>query len=62
MTSCRRRLAKEWSETPLRLLFFLETEWAMVRLRGIEQRLRAAIASRGLLAHDAFVKFSVGAK
>jgi hypothetical protein len=34
----------------------------MVRLRGIEQRLRAAIASRGLLAHDAFVKFSVGAK
>ena len=61
VTSCRRRAAKEWSETPLRLVFMLEDEWSTLRLRGIENRLRASIVARGLLAHDAYTKFSVGA-
>ena len=55
--ACRRRLAKRWEQTPLAKLFTLEDEWAMLAQRAQAVRVREAIRARGLLLHDAFLKF-----
>ena len=38
-------------------LFTMEDEWAMLRQRAQASRIRDAIAARGLMLHDAFIKF-----
>lgn len=55
--SCRRRLAKRWEGTSLAKLFTLEDEWSMLKQRAQAVRVREAIKARGLLLHDAFLKF-----
>ena len=55
--ACRRRLAKRWEQTPLAKLFTLEDEWSMLKQRAQAVRVREAIKARGLLLHDAFLKF-----
>ena len=56
--TCRRRLAKKWEATPLAAIFSLyEDVWSLLVLRAMVLRVRVTIASRGLLAHDAFLKF-----
>merc|ERR1719399_1102346 len=55
--ACRRRLARRWEATPLARLFALEDEWSMMQQRAQAVRVRDAIRRRGLLLHDAFVKF-----
>ena len=57
VTACRRRLAKRWEQTPLAKLFTLEDEWSMLKQRAQAVRVREAIKARGLLLHDAFLKF-----
>ena len=54
---CRRRLSKRWEETPLRHVLSLQDDNAMLVLQAMIARIRAAILSRGLLAHDAFRLF-----
>merc|ERR1712185_363299 len=55
--ACRRRLAKRWEQTPLAKLFTLEDEWSMLAQRAQAVRVREAIRAKGLLLHDAFLKF-----
>jgi hypothetical protein len=57
VVACRRRLRKNWEATPLAKLFTLEDEWSMLKLRAQVARTREAIRKRGLLLHDAFLKF-----
>ena len=57
VVACRRRLRKSWEQTPLAKLFALEDEWSMLKLRAQVARTREAIKARGLLLHDAFLKF-----
>ena len=57
MIGCRRRLKKEWKETPLAKLFTLEDEWAMLKERAHAVRLREAIKAKGWRLYDAFNKF-----
>ena len=57
VVACRRRLAKRWEQTPLAKLFTLEDEWSMLAQRAQAVRVREAIRARGLLLHDAFLKF-----
>ena len=57
VVACRRRLRKSWEQTPLAKLFTLEDEWSMLKLRAQVARTREAIKGRGLLLHDAFLKF-----
>ena len=57
VVACRRRLLKSWEQTPLAKLFTLEDEWSMLKLRAQVTRTREAIRKRGLLLHDAFLKF-----
>ena len=55
--SCRRRLAKRWEQTPLAKLFTLQDQWSLLKQRAQAVRMREAIRARGLLLHDAFLKF-----
>ena len=57
VVACRRRLKKAWQQTPLAKLFTLEDEWSMLKQRAQAVRVREAIKARGLLLHDAFLKF-----
>ena len=57
VVACRRRLRKSWQQTPLAKLFTLEDEWSLLKLRAQVTRTREAIRKRGLLLHDAFLKF-----
>ncbi|KOO21591.1 hypothetical protein Ctob_000529 [Chrysochromulina tobinii] len=54
---CRRRLKKEWKDTPLAKLFYLEDEWSMLKERAHAVRLREAIRAKGWRLYDAFNKF-----
>jgi len=57
MIGCRRRLKKEWKDTPLAKLFYLEDEWSMLKERAHAVRLREAIRAKGWRLYDAFNKF-----
>ena len=57
VVQCRRRLAKNWRETPLSKIFTLEDEWSMLKQRAQAVRVREAIKTRIGTLHDAFIKF-----
>ena len=57
VVQCRRRLAKNWRETPLSKIFTLEDEWAMLAQRAQAVRVREAVKTRIGTLHDAFIKF-----
>lgn len=57
VVQCRRRLAKNWRETPVSKLFTLEDEWSMLTQRAQAVRVREAIRARIGTLHDAFIKF-----
>lgn len=56
--SCRRRLAKKWTESSVAKVFTLADQFGQLKQRAQSVRLREAIQSRGMLLYDAFSKFN----